>query len=299
MQNGKSKPASGKQRKMALGKGLGALIPKADPTHAPRSEREFIRCDITQIHPNRYQPRRHFPEAELAELSRSVREQGIIQPLVVRWNTEGYELVAGERRLRAARMAGLDQVPVIIRALSDAELLEISIVENIQRQDLNPIEESDAYHRLMDEFSLTQEQVAERVGKSRSAVANFLRLAQLPEEIRATLADGTLSMGHAKVLMGADTPALQADVWRMVIARGLSVRETENLLNRLRAEREKPEDPPPGTEEIYFRDLSENLSRRFGTKVQIRRRGKKGRVEIEFYSDDDLERLLSFLDTAS
>ncbi|MDM8538410.1 ParB/RepB/Spo0J family partition protein [Desulfobacterales bacterium HSG17] len=247
------------------------------------------------MHPNRYQPRRKFSEDELAELSQSIQEQGIIQPLVVRQNTDGYELVAGERRLRAAKMAGLTQVPVIIRDLSNAKLLEMSIVENIQREDLNPMEESEAYYRLMAEFDLTQELVSERVGKSRSAVANYLRLRQLPEQIRESISNNTLSLGHAKVLLGADTPENQIEAWGQVISNKLSVRETEQLVSRLKEEKKDPLPPEPGSDVIYFSDLAEKLSRHYGTKVQIKRRGNKGKVEIEFYNDDDLNRLIDLL----
>lgn len=277
-----------RRKKMALGKGLGALIPGGDSA----GEKEFLFCPVERIHPNPYQPRREFSEEDLAELSQSIREQGIIQPLIVRNGRDGYELIAGERRLRAARMAGLARVPVVVKELSDAGLLEMSLVENIQREDLNPVEESDAYHRLMTEFGMTQEEVAGRVGKSRSAVANFLRLRQLPNEIRKTLADGSISLGHAKVIMGAETPVLQKTLWRQVITKGLSVRETERLRQRLNAENAAKSPPPPTSEEIYFGSVEENLSKRLGTKVRIRRRGKKGKVVIDFYGDEDLNRLL-------
>jgi ParB family chromosome partitioning protein len=247
------------------------------------------------IRPNRYQPRRHFSADELEGLADSIRSQGIIQPLLVRADDVGYELVAGERRLRAATLAGLDRVPVVVKAVTDAKMLEISIVENIQRENLNPMEESEAYHRLITEFDLTQDQAAERVGKSRSAVANFLRLRQLPEPIQASIREGVLSMGHARALLGADNPAKQQAAWREVIAKKLSVRDTETLIKRLNTEKK----PGPVKEltpaQRYFNDISEDLSRHFGTKVHIQRKGKKGRVEIEFFSDDDLDRLLGML----
>jgi len=203
--------------------------------------------------------------------------------------------VAGERRLRAAKMAGLTRVPVIVRDLSDAKLLEMSIVENIQREDLNPIEESEAYYLLMTEFDLTQELVSERVGKSRSAIANYLRLRQLPDQIRETISDGPLSFGHAKVLLGADTPAHQTEAWRQVISKKLSVKETEQLIDRLKTEKNDPTPPEPGSDDIYFSDIAEKLSRLYGTKVQIKRKGSRGKVEIEFYNNDDLNRLIELL----
>jgi ParB family chromosome partitioning protein len=284
-----------KRKKMALGKGLGALIPKAE-TPPPAADGQYFECDVEQIRPNRYQPRRQFSEAELKELSLSIREQGLIQPLVVCDNGGGYELIAGERRLRAAKMAGLSRVPVVVKAPSPAGRLEMSLVENIQRENLNPIEESDAYHRLMTEFGLNQEQVALRVGKSRSAVANFLRLRQLPPEIRAAMAEGGFSMGHAKAVLGLSSAARQLEIFRRVVSKDLSVRETETLVNRLKEARPAPEPPEPSSEEIYFTSVAEDLTRRLGTKVQIQRRGRRGKVMIEFYNDDDLDRLLKAFD---
>jgi ParB family chromosome partitioning protein len=278
---------------MALGRGLEALIPDFEPEG--QSPRDYFLCAIDLIRPNRYQPRQRFSDDDLAELSESIKAQGILQPLLVRRIDHGYELVAGERRLRAARKAGLTQVPVVYRDVSDAELLEMSIVENIQRQDFNPIEEAEAYHRLVSEFKLTQDQAAERVGKSRSAVANFLRLRNLPQQIKDSISDGSLSMGHARALLGVEKRAVQLDIWRRVIARALSVRETEILVRRLRTET-TPRRPPSATSETrYFTDVAADLSRRYGTKVSIKRRGKVGRLEIEFYGDNDLDRLLGLL----
>ncbi len=287
---------SAPRKKLALGRGLGALIPEIDET-LENDVKDYFPCDIELIHPNRYQPRRSFDEADLAELTLSIREQGIIQPLIVRKDTSGYELVAGERRLRAAKRVGLERVPVVVKELTDAEMLEISVVENIQRADLNPLEEADAYHRLITEFNLTQDQAAERVGKSRSAVANMLRLRQLPDPIKADIMAGKLSMGHARALLGADTGVRQMGAWRTVVSKGLSVRETEALIKRLNREPKKPEEGAGNDRgrDNHLSDLSAELSRRFGTKVQIKRFGKKGRVEIEFYHDDDLNRLLDLL----
>jgi ParB family chromosome partitioning protein len=198
-----------KRKKLALGKGLDALIPDIDP--AQDGQREYFQCDINLIQPNRYQPRRRFSEEELTELCDSIKAQGIIQPLLVRKHDSGYELIAGERRLRAAKKAGLRKVPVIIKSVTDEKLLEISIVENIQREDLNPIEKAEAYHLLISEFNLTQDRAALQVG---SAVANFLRLRQLPDQIKESIINGTLSMGHARALLGSETPAQQIAAWR-------------------------------------------------------------------------------------
>jgi ParB family chromosome partitioning protein len=191
-------------------------------------------------------------------------------------------------------MAGLRQVPVIIKDISDSELLEMAIIENIQREALNPLEEAEAYHQLMTEFSMTQEQASKRVGKSRSTVANMLRLRQLPQEVKGSILDGTLSMGHARAILGTEAPAQQKVVWRAVLSKGLSVRQTETLVKKLKTEKKRaPASAASNT--VYFKGLAEELSRQFGTRVQIVRKGKKGRVEIDFFSDDDLDRLISIL----
>ncbi len=282
-----------KRKKMALGKGLGALIPDLDIAQTTLSD--YFYCDIDVIRPNRFQPRSQFPEDEMQELSDSIKEQGILQPLLVREDDAGYELIAGERRLRAAKMAGLTQVPVVIKHVSDTKLLEISIVENIQRANFNPIEEADAYHRLITEFNLTQDQAANRVGKSRSAVANFLRLRQLPEQIKDSITDGTLSMGHARALLGVEATTHQIAAWRAVVSKGLSVRQTEDLIRRLKSEKKRPTVTKKTSEDVYLSDLAADLSRHFGTKVVIRRMGQRGKVEIEFYNNDDLDRLIQRL----
>ncbi len=283
-----------KRKRTGLGKGLDALFPDIGLTDEER-ESDYFACDVDVIRPNPYQPRREFSEDEMAELAESIKARGVLQPLLVRQAGEGYELIAGERRLRAAKIAGLDEVPVVIREVPDTELLELSIIENIQRENLNSIEEAEAYQRLMTEFGLTQEQVSQRVGKSRSAVANFLRLNQLPDEIKSSLRKGDLSMGHARALLGAESAAIQRKAWQLVISSGLSVRETERLVTRLNAGKGIAQEKPDPPNAIHFSSLEEDLSRFFGTKVQIRRRGKKGKVEIEFYSDDDLDRLLTLL----
>ncbi len=282
-----------KRKKQALGRGLGALIP--DIEKSEERPRDFFYCDIKQIQPNRFQPRQQFPEAELKELSQSIKEQGILQPLLVREENDGFQLIAGERRLRAAKKAGLTQVPVIIKRISDSKLLELSIVENIQRANLNPIEESDAYHCLITEFNLTQDEAATRVGKSRSAVANFLRLRQLPEAIKTSIKDGALTMGHARALLGTLNNTQQLVAWRAVVKKDLSVRETEDLVRALKDKKKKPRVGRKSAEDHYLQSLAEDLSRHFGTKVTIRRHGLKGKVEIEFYSNDDLDRLIGRL----
>ena len=256
---------------------------------------DFFQCDVTQIRPNRFQPRRQFAEAELVELVDSIREQGVLLPLLVRKIDGGFELIAGERRLRAAKRAGLTEVPVVMKDVSDDKMLEISIVENIQRENLNPIEEAEAYHSLITQFELTQDQAAARVGKSRSAVANFLRLRQLPDQIKASITEKRISMGHARALLGAENESQQLTACRLIERNNLSVRETESLIRRLKNEKKRPRVSPKSSDQIYFSSLADELSRNFGTKVNIKKKGKKGRVEIEFYSDDDLDRLLNLL----
>ncbi|MBU4319096.1 MAG: ParB/RepB/Spo0J family partition protein [Proteobacteria bacterium] len=280
-----------KKPKMALGKGLEALIPRIGSYGDPASE-DYFDCDINRIFPNRYQPRQRFSETELAELSESIKQQGIIQPLVVRNTESGYELIAGERRLRAAKMAGLAKVPVIIKEVSDENLLEFSIIENIQREDLNAIEEADAYHQLMMRFDMTQEQVADRVGKSRPTVANLLRLRNLPDNIKESLVEGAISMGHARALLGAKNSHQQMTAWKMVTAKKLSVRETEALIDRMKTDKKERPSERPDSDSIYFTSLAEDLSRMFGTKVRFQRSGKHGKVIFEYYGNDDLDRLL-------
>ncbi len=279
-----------KRKKIALGRGLGALIPGIEKEH--ENKKDYFYCDTDLIRPNRFQPRRRFTEEDLAELSESIKTQGILQPLLVRQDETGYELITGERRLRAAKRAGLTQVPVLMKRVNDDKLLEMALVENIQREDLNPIEEAEAYHRLITQLKLTQDQASARVGKSRSAVANFLRLRQLPKQIKAGITDGTLSMGHARALLGAETSAQQLAAWRSVVSKKLSVRETEALIRRLKAEKRKPRISENRSEQIHLSRLAEDLALHFGTKIMIKKHGKKGKIEIEFYSNDDLDRLI-------
>ncbi|MFP4159851.1 MAG: ParB/RepB/Spo0J family partition protein [Desulfobacterales bacterium] len=286
--------ASEKKRKTGLGKGLDALFPDIE-TGAGGRETDYFPCDISLLRPNPFQPRRQFGQEDLEELAESVKNHGVLQPLLVRETEHGYELIAGERRLRAAKMAGLYTIPVVVRTIRDDELLAFSIIENIQRADLNAMEEAEAYQRLLDEFGLTQDQVASRVGKSRSSVANFLRLLHLSDRIKDQLRQGKLSMGHARALLAARTPAVQREACRQILARQLSVREAEKLVSRLNKESQEPDKKEPDSTDVHMASLEEDLGRRFGTRVKIKKRGKKGRVEIEFYDDSDLDRLLSML----
>ena len=281
-------------KKQVLGRGLDALIPDAD-TSVLEAE-SFFYCDINAIRPNPYQPRKAFSKEELASLANSIKEKGVLQPLVVRTASVGHELIVGERRWRAARMAGLKDVPVVVRDVSAGDMLEMALIENIQRQDLNPLEKADAYHRLVKEFGLTQEEVGKRVGQDRSTVANFLRLRNLPKSIQADIANNTLTMGHARALLGAKTAVQQEEVWRRIVSQNLSVRAAEALVKKPGAHKKRPSGSKPArSEDIYLESLAEDLARRLGTKVTIAWRGKKGRLEIDFYTNDDLERLVAML----
>lgn len=273
-----------------LGRGLGSLLPTTPGV-------EEVDLDLIAVNPR--QPRAAFAEEPLAELAESVREHGILQPLVVsRRQTAGgatsYQLIAGERRLRAARAAGLARVPVVVRESTPQGLLELALVENIQRADLNALEEAAAYRHLIDEFAMTQEAVAGRVGKSRAAVANALRLLGLPEPVRASLAAGEISEGHARALLGLPDEATRLDLWREVVARGLSVRQTEELVRRAREAAPATEKPPRATDPALAH-LEERLQTSLGTQVRLERSRNGGRIVIRFYGDEDLDALIERL----
>lgn len=282
-------------KKRPLGRGLQALMPDAPRLDTPAERR----VPLSEIRPNPRQPRRFFDDQKIAELADSVRDQGILQPLVVRKVAGGYELILGERRFRAAQRAEMEHVPVIVKDASDAESLEMALVENIQREELTPIEEALAYRQLMEEFDLTQEQVARRVGKSRPTVTNLLRVLNLPDEIRDAVDAGSLSTGHARALLALDTPVEQLRVGRRVIQRGLSVRETEALVARADATAET--DPPGrGAEktarlDLFLKTLQDDLIRALGTKVSLVPRQRGGRIQIDYYSNEELEGLVKRL----
>lgn len=294
-------------RRKALGRGLGALIPGADESTLEQtagstatgdspSEARVFDIAVGELRPNRHQPREAFEPDAVRELADSIREKGVIQPVVVRREETGYQLIAGERRLRAAKEAGLETVPAILLDVgSDQEMMEISLIENVQREDLNPIEEAKAYRALMETCFLTQEEVAQKVGKSRSTVTNTLRLLHLAEEVRNALQEKKISMGHARALLGLEDDRLQANLCRKTISDGLSVRQVEILVKAGKAGRREPSRPSHHGKDPQVLSLEEDLQRRFGTGVNINRRGKKGKIEIEFYTDDDLERILDLL----
>lgn len=278
---------------MALGKGLEALIP--DIGDFDDKTGDYFQCKISEIQPNPYQPRLRFSDPELRTLAESIKEQGILQPLLVRQADTGYELVVGERRLRAAKIAGLEQVPVILKDISNLKMLEISIIENIHRENLNPIEEADAYQRLIDEFHFTQEQVAERLGKSRSAVTNHLRLRRLPQRIKDDLSQGILTVGHARALLALDDPEQQEDVRETIVTAKLSVRETESLIKRIKARATRTPPPTPPPHEPHIANLITALSSQWQTTVNITKKGDKGKFEIKFNSADDFDRIVKAL----
>jgi ParB family chromosome partitioning protein len=274
------------EKRPALGRGLSALIPDAPAAAAPADR--ALEVDIDLLRPNKFQPRTHMDDGRIEELSRSIRSNGVIQPIVVRKDGAGYEIVAGERRWRASQRAGLLKVPIVVRDIPDERLLAAALIENIQREDLNPIEEAHAYRRLADEFSLTQEQIAEAVGKDRSSIANYVRLLRLPDEIRDHVAGGTLSMGHARALLSLPDHAAQLRIGRLIVERTLSVRDTEALVKRTI---EPPPEKPEPVKDVHTRAAEEKLRFALGTRVRIARKGKGGRIEIDFGDENELHRI--------
>jgi ParB family chromosome partitioning protein len=287
----KTSPQAG--RKPALGRGLGALIAESRP--APPGGSGVTKLPIDQIHADRANPRKDFDEAALEELAVSLKNQGVLQPVLVRRDGRGYRLIAGERRWRAAQRAGLTELPVIIREATDAEAYELALVENIQRADLNPLEEGEAFRRLIEERKLTQEQAADRVGKDRSTVANALRLLSLPNEVKQLLIEGDLDMGHARAILGLSKAAEMVALVREVITEKLTVRDTEARVKTAKGGgASKKRAPVRASPEA--RKLVEDLQRRLGTKVRlVERGGGKGSLAIEFFSFEDLDRIIGLI----
>ncbi|MCD8106319.1 MAG: ParB/RepB/Spo0J family partition protein [Lachnospiraceae bacterium] len=287
-------------KKSGLGKGLDSLIPKQAPVKESSSsagktviKNEEIKIRITEIEPNRDQPRKRFDEDSLTELSDSIRQFGVIQPLIVQKKDDHYEIIAGERRWRAAKMAGLKEVPVIIREFSEQESVEISLIENIQRENLNPIEEAIAYKRLLTEFSLTQDEVAQRVAKSRTAITNSLRLLKLDDRVQQMIIDEMITTGHARALLALTDKEMQYQYAMKVFDEKMSVRETERMVKLLvekKPEREKKEEPDHS---FIYQDLENKMKTLLGTKVAIQHKNNnKGKIVIDYYSNEELERLL-------
>ncbi|MDE7130653.1 MAG: ParB/RepB/Spo0J family partition protein [Lachnospiraceae bacterium] len=291
--------------KRGLGKGLDAIIPSGNVNTAPsKTSTDQVNdkgpetiVKITQVEPNREQPRKNFDEDALQELADSIKQFGLLQPILVQDRKTYYEIIAGERRWRAAKLAGLKEVPVIIRDYTEQEIVEISLIENIQREDLNPIEEAQAYKRLLTEFNLKQDEVAERVSKSRTAVTNSMRLLKLCDEVQQMIIDDMLSTGHARALITIEDPEQQYTIAQKIFDEKLSVRDVEKLVKNLN----KPEKPKKETSEdksleIIYQDLAEKLKQALGTKVEISSKGNgTGKIEIEFYNHDDLDRITELL----
>lgn len=273
-------------KRPALGRGLSTLIP--DSRAAPAQGERALDVDIDLLKPNRFQPRTAMDDSRIEELAKSIKSNGVIQPIVVRKADKGFEIIAGERRWRASQRAGLLKVPVVVREIPEDRMLAVALIENIQREDLNPIEEAQAYRRLADEYHLTQDQISDAVGKDRSTVANFIRLLKLPREVRENLSAGSLSMGHARALLSLPDEHAQLQVSREVVSRRLSVRETEAIVKKA-AEPAKARGE--AAKDVHTRAAEDKLRFALGTRVRIVRRGKAGKIEIDFGSEDELHRI--------
>jgi ParB family transcriptional regulator, chromosome partitioning protein len=277
-----------------LGRGLNALFTDVDVTEATQTE-GIKEVDIHDLRPNPYQPRKNFAEENLSELTNSIRQHGIVQPLIVRKSIRGYEIVAGERRFRAAKLAGMANVPIVVKEFDDEQMMEIALIENLQREDLNPLEIAYAYQKLMNHLSITQEELAERVGKSRPHVTNFLRLLQLPMEIQDDVSRGTLSMGHARALLGIKEVEMQKKFAARVMKEKASVRQLEEWIQKRNQGGWKKEKAQPKPLLPAIKRYEDLLQQVFSTSVRIKHGRKKGRIEIEYYSERELERLIELL----
>lgn len=276
--------------KKGLGRGLGALIPFEPLEEKKDSGKGIAEIPIHQISTSRFQPRKNFREDKMEEMVESVKEKGILQPIIVQKAKNGYELVAGERRWRAAQAAGLEKIPAMIMHLSDMETLEVALIENIHRQDLNPIEEANVYHRLGEEFNLTQEEISKRVGKDRSSVANFLRLLKLPPEIKKDIAEERLTMGHARALLPLN-PHEQIKLRNSILQKGLSVREVESRIKHIKPGNSKP---VKKENDLHLKTIEDGMKKTLGTKVSILQAKKGGKIVINYHSDEEFERILEF-----
>jgi ParB family chromosome partitioning protein len=277
-------------KRIALGKGLGALLPEFEQAE-PKT---LLYCGIEEITPNRSQPRKHFDESKLQELAESIKEKGILEPLIVRRTDLGYELIVGERRWRAAQKAGLKEVPVLVKEVEGRDVLEISLIENLQREDLNPIEAAEAFKHLIEEFNISQEDLSKRIGKDRTTITNTVRLLKLPIEVRNQLLQNRITSGHARAILSLESKEKQKELCALIIKKGLSVREAEALAKRWSEKPKKTTLPAKrkGDLESQLVSLQDSLRRHLGTKVQIILKGKKGKIEIEYYSHEDLERIV-------
>ncbi|MFD3271050.1 ParB/RepB/Spo0J family partition protein [Paenibacillus dendritiformis] len=278
-----------------LGRGLDALIPSL----SVNDDDKVTEVPLQQLRPNPYQPRKNFDEQSIQELAESIKQHGVIQPIIVRSVVKGYEIIAGERRYRASQLLGLTTIPAVIRSFSDQQVMEIALIENLQRENLNAIELALAYQGLMDQFSLTQEELSVKVGKSRSHIANFLRLLQLPEEVKEYVSRGTLSMGHARAIVGVKDTTKVKQLAKSTIDQGWSVRQLEEAIQQLH-QKNKPADKPKAVRhDPYLHEVEESLREQFRTTVRIKQNKDKGKIEIAYFSKQDLERLLELLQTVS
>ncbi|HAT4072845.1 TPA: ParB/RepB/Spo0J family partition protein [Clostridium perfringens] len=283
-------------KKFGLGKGLGALIPEDNNIKEEKKEKSgIINIELKDIKANKKQPRKFFDNNKLNELAESVKEHGIIQPLILKKEEKGYSIIAGERRYRAAKIAELTEVPALIMDISDEKLLQVSLIENIQREDLNPIEEGLAYERLLKEFALTQEELSKTMGKSRTTITNTMRLLKLDDRVKEYVMEGVISEGHGRAILPLENEA-QYEIAQKIIDNSLSVRETEKLVKKIlndaveekTSERRKPLNP-------YYKDVRDRLQDHFGTKVNLNANKNKGKIEIEYYSEEDLQRILDII----
>ncbi len=293
-------------RKSGLGKGLDSLIPNYysektnshEGTEDTEKKNEILSIKISKVEPNREQPRKQFDEDSLLELAESIKQYGVLQPLLVLQKDDYYEIVAGERRWRAAKLAGIKEIPVVIREYSQQQIVEISLIENIQREDLNPIEEAAAYKRLLEEFHLKQDEIADRVAKSRTAVTNSLRLLKLEEKVQEMLIDEMLTTGHARALLAITDPEQQVELANQIFDKKLSVRETEKLVKSMLSPEKRNEVKETSAEDAIYEKLEDKMKGIIGTKVTInRKKNHKGKIEIEYYSQEELERIIEIFES--
>jgi ParB family chromosome partitioning protein len=279
--------------KKALGKGLSALIPPKEVTREASADtgESIVYVVVSDVRANKYQPRSDFNEEKLEELINSIKAKGVVQPILVRSTPQGYELIAGERRLRAVKMLGIEKIPAIVKDADDLSMLELALIENLQREDLNPIEEAKAYQKFLEDFAFTQERISQVLGKDRSTVANMLRLLSLPKKIQEYISDNSLTAGHGKAILSLPSEQAQLRVGAVAVKRGLSVRETENLV----AKRMGPHHARATQKDSNVAALEDELRRLLGTRVRIVRGKKRGKIEIEYYSREDMERILDLL----
>ena len=277
----------------ALGKGIEALIPDFDEDLSQdKDSNGLLNLLIDEVFPNHLQPRKNFDDEKFNELERSIREHGVLQPIIVQKGVNGYELIVGERRWRASKKAGLKKIPAVIRDVTDLESLELALIENLNRQDLNPIEEADGYERLAKDFGLTQEKIAKRMGKSRESVANIMRLLKLPRQVQQDMISGRLTMGHGRALLGLKSEQEILFLRKKIVDQSLNVRETEIQVNLLKHKSKEPKRSEKANKDIFIRNLQIKLERKLGTKVEIATNQKGGKVVIKYYSNDDLDRII-------